>query len=204
MVNCQSSCATQLEKESRVQRKLENVRSFYDLQAEDIDGNVVRFDEFRNKVVVLTNVASECGYTEPHYRGLGALWNALGGNNSRDKVELVAFPCNQFGQQEPGTPAEIKNFVFKEKGAKFLRLMNKVNVNGPDTHLVYLWLKKQTNVPAITWNFATYFVVTPDGRVESYSGIEPTDLKSTILHLLSETTTTTGGAVGDAEEEEEL
>jgi len=65
-------------------------------------------------------------------------------------------------------------------------MMEKLDVNGPDAHLVYLWLKDRAGVETITWNFATYFLVGPDGNVESYSGVEPTDLESTIRHLLKQ------------------
>jgi len=114
---------------------LEKINSFYDLSANDIDGNKVSFQEFRGKIVVIVNVASYCGYTEQHYKELVKLHSELEGY----ALEILAFPCNQFGAQEPDTPSKIKSFA-KSKGVQF-RMMEKVDVNGKDSHMVFKWLK---------------------------------------------------------------
>jgi glutathione peroxidase-family protein len=82
-----------------------SVKSFYDLSAVDIDGNDVKFDSFRGKVVVVVNVASECGFTDDHYSQLQKMFDVLGRD---DRFVVLAFPCNQFGAQEPGTNQEIQ------------------------------------------------------------------------------------------------
>eukprot|EP00622_Pseudochattonella_farcimen_P004649 FR740075.1.p1 GENE.FR740075.1~~FR740075.1.p1 ORF type:complete len:108 (+),score=13.36 FR740075.1:118-441(+) len=98
---------------------------------------------------------------------------------------IVAFPCNQFGNQEPGTNEQIKQFV-QEKGAP-LMLMDKADVNGPNTHPVYRFLKAKANPPVqeITWNFGTYFIVTATGEVESYPHVSPMQLDGVIKQHLS-------------------
>jgi glutathione peroxidase len=87
------------------------------------------------------------------------------------------------GQQEPDAADKIKAFA-KKKGVEF-QIMGKVNVNGPDASLVYKYLKQQTGVASITWNFATYFVVSPEGVITAHSGVEPMELKGSVLSLLS-------------------
>jgi len=179
--NCATSCHQLQKANSEALEKLKNIHSFYDLSAHDLQGNLISFSDFRNKVVILTNVASYCGYTASHYRSLVQLWKTVT-QDYPNQVEILAFPCNQFGQQEPGTPAEIQEFA-KQQGVKF-RMMQKINVNGPDTSLVYLYLKQQAGPAVITWNFATYYVVAPlDGTVEAFSGVEPMDLQPRIVEL---------------------
>ena len=101
-----------------------------------------------------------------------------------ENVQILAFPCNQFGKQEPGNAAEIKDFA-KSEGVKF-RMMEKINVNGPETTIVYKYLKSKAGPGSIQWNFATYFVVGPDGDIQSHSGVEPMQLKDLALNLLKE------------------
>jgi glutathione peroxidase len=174
---CANACGEVDEEQRSIQEKLKAVGSFYDLKCNDLDGNPVNFADFRGKVVVVVNVASQCGYTESHYRGLVQLFEDV----REGGAEILAFPCNQFGRQEPGSADEIKAFA-ASKGVTF-RMMEKVDVNGAGAHLVYLYLKDQAGISSITWNFATYFVVSPDGDVESYTGVEPMDL-SKIVQLL--------------------
>ena len=102
------------------------------------------------------------------------------------QVEILAFPCNQFGKQEPGTAQEIKDFA-SERGVQF-RMMQKINVNGPKADLVYKFLKFKATTDApknIQWNFATYFVVDPSGEVQVFNGVEPLQLQDLALNMLS-------------------
>jgi glutathione peroxidase len=180
LANCATSCAAVAAAEAAEAAELQGIESFFDLSAPDIDGNVIKFEQFRGQVTILTNVASYCGYTESHYTGLVELWSQLSGEN----VNILAFPCNQFGEQEPGTAAEIKAFA-AEKGVKFT-MMQKINVNGPDASTVYKYIKHETGVDFIKWNFATYFVIAPDGSLTQHSGVEPLELKGFALSLLKE------------------
>lgn len=90
----------------------------------------------------------------------------------------------RLGQQEPEAADQIKAFA-KSKGVEF-QMMEKSDVNGVDASLVYKYIKHATGVNSITWNFATYFVVSPDGVVHAHSGVEPMELKSSVLSLLKE------------------
>jgi glutathione peroxidase-family protein len=176
---CSDACRRLAEIQAEQADRLSAVTSFFDLKGTDIDGNIVDFSKFRNQITIITNVASYCGYTDSHYRGLVQLWSQV---KDMD-VTILAFPCNQFGAQEPGSNAEIKAFVAK-KGVTFT-MMDKVNVNGPNTSLIFLYLKHKTNHAAITWNFATYFVVDGQGNVEAHDGVEPMQLKDTIMNLVA-------------------
>lgn len=176
--NCEAACEDHQGKQEADKALLEGVE-FFNLEAKDIDGNLIKFETFKNKVTVIVNVASYCGYTESHYKGLVELYSQL-----PESVEILAFPCNQFGQQEPEANAKIKEFA-KNKGVEFT-MMSKIDVNGPDASLVYKFLKSQAGIPTIHWNFATYFVVSPDGTVESHSGVEPMELKDTVMDLLEQ------------------
>ena len=108
------------------------------------------------------------------------LWKAVSASNA---VNLLAFPCNQFGQQEPKSNQEIEEFA-KGYGVEFT-MMDKIDVNGPNANIVYKYLKVKTGSGNISWNFATYFVVDPDGGVTAHSGVEPMDIEDFAMGLLS-------------------
>jgi len=175
-IECATSCS---QVAVQMAASAEVAESFYELKAKDLEGNPVDFQQFEGQVVVITNVASECGYTETHYTQMVQVyeefWKPRG-------VQLLVFPCNQFGGQEPGNAGEIRSFC-KAKGVSFT-VMEKLVVNGPLTHPVYKFLKTQTNTGNIKWNFATYFVVAPDGSVQAYHGTEPRQLQQVALNLL--------------------
>lgn len=135
---------------------------FYSLQARAITGEAVDFSSFRGQVVLVVNVASQCGFT-PQYEGLEALYQ-----DYKDQgFAVLGFPCNQFGQQEPGNAVEILAFCSTTYKVSF-PLFEKVDVNGAKTHPVYAWLKEQKpgilDTEAIKWNF-TKFLVGRDGQV---------------------------------------
>jgi len=154
---------------------------FFSLSAMDINMNEISFSDFRGKVTVITNVASECGYTESHYEGMVELYGEFA---ETGLFNIVAFPSNQFGEQEPGTNMDIKKFA-EEAGATFT-IMDKVNVNGPQAHPVYKFLQREVGPPEIEWNFATYYVIAPDGSIRSFSNVEPEDLKDVLIELLDD------------------
>ena len=118
--------------------------------------------EHRGKVLLVVNVASKCGFT-PQYAGLEQLWR-----DYRDRgLVVLGFPCDQFGHQEPGDEAEIKNFCSLSYDVDF-PLSSKVEVNGADAHPLWKWLKDEKGgflgIDAIKWNF-TKFLVGRDGEV---------------------------------------
>lgn len=176
--NCKQACDRH---EERLAKDLEGVDSFFDLSARDLNRNVVEFERFRGKVTIVTNVASYCGYTESHYRELVALHRSLSGTGM---VEIMAFPCNQFGAQEPDPRHKIREFAVG-KGVEFV-MMDKIDVNGIDAHPVYKYLKREAGPHKIGWNFATYYVIDPNGRVEAFSSVDPSALESVARRILDE------------------
>lgn len=136
--------------------------SIYDFEAQTIDGKPVSLDQFRGKPLLIVNTASACGFT-PQFGGLEKLHQTYG---SRGLV-VLGFPCNQFGNQDPGSNEEIGAFCQKNFGVTF-PMMSKIDVNGADAHPLYQWLAAEApgllGSKAIKWNF-TKFLVGKDGRV---------------------------------------
>lgn len=106
---------------------------------------------------------------------------ALHSHYFSEGLEILAFPCNQFGQQEPGTAREIKDFV-KARGVEF-KMMKKVMVNGAEASDVFKFLKQATG-ETITWNFSSYFLVSRDGQVQGFHGRNPMELEPVLRALL--------------------
>ncbi|WP_109126710.1 glutathione peroxidase [Dyella sp. C11] len=144
--------------------------SVYDFSARDIDGNERSLAEFRDKTLLIVNVASKCGFT-PQYTGLEALWRA-----DKDKgLVVLGFPCDQFGHQEPGDEAEIRNFCSTSYDVSF-PMFAKIEVNGDGTHPLYKWLKSEgkgiLGSESIKWNFTKFLVDSKGQVVKRYA---PTD-----------------------------
>ncbi len=132
------------------------INSFYDFRAEDIDGKLVELSAFKGKKVMVVNVASKCGLT-PQYKQLQELYEKYGGKD----FEIVAFPANNFMEQEPGSNSEIKSFCSSNYGVSFT-MMSKISVKGDDMHPVYKWLtqKSKNGVldSGVSWNFQKYLI----------------------------------------------
>jgi glutathione peroxidase len=144
---------------------VETAATVFDFEAETLDGTPKNLAEFRGKVLLIVNTASQCGFT-PQYAGLEKLYE---GYKDRGLV-VLGFPCNQFGAQEPGSAAEIGVFCQKNYGVSF-PMFGKIDVNGRDTHPLYRYLKKEKpgllgpiGGGAIKWNF-TKFLVDREGHV---------------------------------------
>jgi glutathione peroxidase len=136
--------------------------SLYDIDVTSWDGEALRMDRFQGQVLLIVNVASRCGFT-PQYAGLEALYR-----KHKDRgFEVLGFPCNQFGRQEPGSDEEIRDFCSATYGITF-PLFAKIDVNGHRTHPLFVFLKSQQKgllgARAIKWNF-TKFLVDRAGRV---------------------------------------
>jgi glutathione peroxidase len=136
--------------------------SVYDFSANTIDGDEQSLGVYAGKTLLIVNVASKCGLT-PQYEGLEALYERL-----KDRgLVVLGFPCNQFGHQEPGDEAEIKNFCSLHYKVSF-PLFAKIEVNGAGTHPLYRYLKSEARgvlgTEAIKWNF-TKFLVDKHGHV---------------------------------------
>lgn len=156
----------------------ENIYSF---RAKDIKGNEIGLDQFKGKVLLVVNTASHCGFT-PQYEGLEKLYLELKSKG----LEILAFPCNQFGTQEPKDNAEILNFCQTNYNVSF-PIFSKINVNGEDAHPIYQFLKSQCpgllGTEMIKWNF-TKFLVNREGKV--VKRFAPQDKPDTIKKNIEE------------------
>ncbi|MBB5019205.1 glutathione peroxidase [Chitinivorax tropicus] len=158
--------------------------ALYDLSAPSISGQDTPLAQFKDKVLLIVNTASKCGFT-PQYEGLEKLHEQY-----VDKgLAVLGFPCNQFGAQEPGTEGEIAEFCQLNYGVSF-PMFAKIDVNGDNTHPIYQFLKKSApgilGSEAIKWNF-TKFLVDRNGKViDRYAPTtKPEDLASDIEKLLA-------------------
>jgi len=158
-------------------------KSIYDLSIADIHGKQAPLSQYRDKVLLIVNVASKCGFT-PQYKGLEALYEKMHARG----LEVLGFPCNQFGAQEPGSEDEIASFCEVNYGVTF-PLFAKIDVNGANAAPLYQYLKKEKpgllGSEAIKWNFTKFLVDRKGKVVERYAPkVEPEALASDIEKLL--------------------
>jgi len=162
-------------------------KNIYDYSARSTDGHEVPLTQYAGQVLVIVNTASKCGFT-PQYAALESLYRQY-----KDRgMSVLAFPCNQFGAQEPGTEAEIAQFCESNYGVSF-PIFAKIDVNGPNAHPLYKYLKNEQSgvfgvigLQAIKWNF-TKFLVDRSGKVvDRYApATPPAELAPSIEKLLS-------------------
>jgi glutathione peroxidase len=160
------------------------VPTLYDFTANGLDGKPVRLDTMRGKVVLVVNTASKCGFT-PQYEGLQDLHRQY----SWRGLELLAFPCNQFGSQEPGSSSEIAHFCQRHYSVSF-RMFEKIDVNGSDAHPLYRWLtgakRGVLGTRWIKWNFTKFLIDRSGTPVRRYgTWIEPVNIAPGIEKLLT-------------------
>ena len=143
----------------------ENNGSAYDYEFNSIDGSLIKLSKYREKVIVVVNVASRCGYT-PQYEDLQKLWSEY----KRKNLVILGVPTNNF-RQEPGNNTEIKNFCETNFGITF-PMTEKINVIGKNAHPFYKWARKDYGIGAIPkWNFHK-IIIGKDGKVaETFSSI---------------------------------
>jgi len=136
--------------------------SVYDFNAKTLDGREVSLGDYKDKVLLIVNTASKCGFT-PQYEGLESLYRSYADRG----LEVLGFPCNQFGAQEPGDAQEIANFCSLTYDVSF-PMFAKIDVNGPTAHPLYQYLKKTRKgllgSEGIKWNF-TKFLIDKKGEV---------------------------------------
>ena len=142
----------------------------YDFSAKTIDGENKPLGDYRGKALLVVNVASKCGFT-PQYTGLEALYRKF-----KDRgIEVLGFPCDQFGHQEPGNEEEIKNFCSLTYDVSF-PMFSKIDVNGADAHPLYKWMKEEKagflGTEGIKWNFTKFLIDRQGNVVKRYA---PTD-----------------------------
>ena len=157
--------------------------SIYQFSANTISGQEVSLKDYQGKVLLIVNTASKCGFT-PQFEGLESLYKEF----CEQGFEILAFPCNQFGSQEPGTATEIQEFCQLNYKVSF-PMFEKIEVNGNDAHPLYDCLKSQAKgllgSTSIKWNF-TKFLVDQNGRVLKRYGSKdkPTAIRRDILNQL--------------------
>ena len=155
------------------------INSIYDIAITSLEGKTIDLNDFKGKKILFVNVASKCGFTS-QYKNLQKLHDTYG-----EKVEVIGIPCNQFGSQEPGSAAEIKEFCTKNYGVSFL-MSEKCDVKGSNQHKLYKWLtmKSENGVEDSTvgWNFQKYLVDENGKLMQVFkSGVNPMDASITSL-----------------------
>ena len=158
----------------------------YSFTLNDIDGNPLPLNTFKGKVLLLVNTASFCGNT-PQYAGLQTLYEQY----RNQGLEILAFPANNFGRQEPGTDEEIKSFCYTKYALEF-PLFSKISVKGEDMHALYHYLTTQSPFPGeIEWNFQKFLVDRQGQIIARYRpGLKP--LSSHIVQDIERALSTKG------------
>lgn len=143
----------------------EGTNDVYGFSLKTIDGKALDLSKYKGKKLLLVNVASKCGYT-PQYAKLQQLHEKYG-----NKLVIIGFPANNFGGQEPGSNAEVKEFCTKNYGVSFL-MAEKISVKGSDVHPLYKFLAEKTEAPS--WNFCKY-LINEKGEVVKFfkSSVDP-------------------------------
>ncbi len=157
--------------------------SIYEFSATNIRGEEVSLESYRSKVMLIVNTASKCGFT-PQFEGLETLHNEL----EEKGLVILGFPCNQFGNQDPGGDGQIEEFCQLNYGVSF-PMFSKIDVNGDDAHPLFNYLKDEAKGAlgsrSIKWNF-TKFLVDRSGKVvKRYGSVDkPESIKKDIEKLL--------------------
>jgi len=167
---------------------MSSATTFYDFKPLDKKGQPVPLSDYKDKVVLVVNTASKCGFT-PQYAGLEKLYKTIKEKPEyADKFEIIGFPCNQFGGQEPGSDEQISEFCQINYGVSF-PIMGKTEVNGEKAEPLFEWLKKEKpgllGLKRVKWNFEK-FLIGKDGHVVERwaSTTKPESLESIILEEL--------------------
>jgi glutathione peroxidase len=157
--------------------------SIYDFSAKTLAGKEKSLADFRGQVVLVVNTASKCGFT-PQYEGLETLYKDLHARG----FEILGFPCNQFGGQEPGNEQDIGQFCTLNYGVTF-PMFAKIDVNGSDAHPLYKFLKEArkgiAGTAAIKWNFTKFLVDREGNVVERFAPtVKPAEIEPEVARLL--------------------
>ena len=157
--------------------------SIYDFKVIDGNGSEISLNDYKNRVLLIVNVASKCGLT-PQYKGLQKLYDEL----NPEGLDIIGFPCNQFDAQEPGNHNQITSVCESSYSVKF-PIFKKIKVNGPDADPLYKFLKDQApgllGTRSIKWNF-TKFLISKNGNkiVRFGPNKQPSDFKDRIISFL--------------------
>lgn len=154
--------------------------SIYDIEINSLQDNIIDLSTFKGKKMLFVNVASKCGFTT-QYKDLEQL-----SRDYRDRLVVIGVPCNQFGNQEPGTPEEIQEFCEVSYGVDFL-MTEKIDVKGMNQHSLYTWLTKKSlngkKSSTVRWNFQKYLVDENGELIDYYFSITKPTSKKITKHL---------------------
>lgn len=154
--------------------------NMYNIAIKSLTGEKIDLNQFKGKKILFVNVASECGFT-PQYKDLQKLHETY-----KDKLVVIGLPCNQFGNQEPGTPTQIKSFCEKNYGVDFL-ITEKIDVKGENQHPLYTWLtqKEMNGVmnSSVKWNFQKYLVDEKGNLMDVFYSITEPLSEKIVKHL---------------------
>jgi glutathione peroxidase len=154
--------------------------SIYDIEIKNLAGEPIKLNNYKGKYILFVNVASECGFTS-QYDDLQKLYETY-----KDKLIVIGVPCNQFGNQEPGSAKEIQSFCKANYGVSFL-ITEKVNVKGKNKHPLYQWLTDETKngktSTSVKWNFQKYLIDRNGDFIDYYYSITKPLNAKIIKHL---------------------
>ncbi|WP_245780685.1 glutathione peroxidase [Lutibacter maritimus] len=140
----------------------------YTIAINNLNGDPINLADYKGKKILFVNVASECGFT-PQYKDLQELHKTYG-----EKLVVIGLPCNQFGEQEPGSASEIQDFCSKNYGVEFL-ITEKIDVKGANQHSLYAWLTNKdlngSKSSTVKWNFQKYLVDEQGNFIDFYYSI---------------------------------
>ncbi len=157
--------------------------NLYELAATLNNGSEKKLEDYKGKVLLIVNTASKCGFT-PQYKGLQEIYEKY----KAQGLEVLGFPCDQFGHQEPGNDAEIQSFCEVNFGVNF-PLFKKIEVNGEGAHPIYKFLTKQAPGllgKSIKWNFTKFLIDKKGNVIKRFAPTTPPEkIDSKILDLLS-------------------
>jgi glutathione peroxidase len=158
--------------------------NFYDFEAKNIDGEEIKMEAYKDKVVLVVNTASKCGLT-PQFEEL----EQLNKEYKKDGLEILGFPCNQFANQDPGSNDEVHQFCQLNYGVTFT-MFEKIDVNGENAHPLYKYLTKEAKGifnNKIKWNFTKFLIDSKGNVIKRYAPtVAPSKIKTDIKKLLNE------------------
>lgn len=159
------------------------VKNIYNFSFKTLQGKVIEMSAFKDKVLLIVNTASKCGFT-PQYKDLEILHKKY-----KDQgLVIIGFPCNQFNGQEPGSAKEIEEGCMLNYGVSFI-MADKIQVNGPDTHPIFIYLKDELSgfiTKGIKWNFTKFLIDKTGKPFKRFAPItKPLSMEKDIVKLLS-------------------
>ncbi|SFS79652.1 glutathione peroxidase [Lutibacter maritimus] len=167
-ISCKNNAQEKKEATNLKQTIMQPKTPIYTIAINNLNGDPINLADYKGKKILFVNVASECGFT-PQYKDLQELHKTYG-----EKLVVIGLPCNQFGEQEPGSASEIQDFCSKNYGVEFL-ITEKIDVKGANQHSLYAWLTNKdlngSKSSTVKWNFQKYLVDEQGNFIDFYYSI---------------------------------